>query len=394
MVARIVLIISIFCNCLSSFAQTRAEIELKKEATQAEIESAKKILDQTSAKKKDKLNNLLVLVRKIQLHDQLIGHLNDEISLLDEEIENTNSYIHDLEENIEKIKAEYSALIYQAFKNRKDIDRLVFIFSAKNFNQAYKRVKYLQQYSEYRKAQVKEIREERERQLLMVEQLRQLMDEKQSIIDEKAKESIAMDKERRNKESMVRVLGKEEAKLRSEIREKERISKQLEAAMKRIIDEEARKVAATPMLTPEEKLISDDFRKNKGRLPWPTEKGTITGTFGLNDHPVLKGVKVNNNGIDITTTSGSQARALFNGEVKMVASIPGANKVVIIRHGNFMTMYSNLVDVYVKVGDKVTTKQAIGLIFTGNGNDEQTVLHLEIWEEKTVQDPALWLSRY
>ncbi len=390
-------IISIIAGLLISwciFGQNRAEIEKQKEQNRAEMEYARKILNETELKKRDNLNNLLIIDRKIQLHTKYINNLANELRIIEEEIVAARNHIDYLESRIVNIKNEYAEIIYSTYKNRKDYEKLAFIFSSEGFNQAYKRIKYLQQYADYRIKQTKAIEEEKKAQMEEVRKMEALLSEKQVIMENITHESNEMQQEKVKKQSIVNKLNKEEKKLRNQIREKERISNELEAAIRRIIDEDSKKKLSVSVLTPEEKLVSDQFRNNKGKLAWPTEKGIITGSFGMQDHPVLKNVKVNSNGIDITTESGAVARALFDGEVKMVASIPGANKVIIIRHGSYMTMYSNIVDVYVKTGQKVKTKQAIGLIFTNREENNKTVLHLEIWEERTVQDPAVWLSQF
>jgi len=193
----------------------------------------------------------------------------------------------------------------------------------------------------------------------------------------------------------VRNLQKEEKRLKAEIVEKERIAAELEEEIRKEIEEEARKLSANNLyssLTPEQRLVSADFVKNKGLLPWPIERGVITLPFGNADYPGLAGTKINSNGVDISGIPGSRARAIFGGEVTKVFAILGANYTVLIRHGDFLTVYQNLINVRVKTGDKVATKQVIGDIFTEDNRSVATV-HFEIWQEKKILNPEDWLSR-
>ncbi|MBU0765784.1 MAG: peptidoglycan DD-metalloendopeptidase family protein, partial [Bacteroidetes bacterium] len=192
-----------------------------------------------------------------------------------------------------------------------------------------------------------------------------------------------------------------ESELKKQLSEKQMAAEKIARAIQKIIEEEAKKAAElakknrTPgeyALTPEDKLISDNFGNNKGRLPWPTERGEITSTFGEHEHPVLHGIKVRNNGVDISTQKGAIARAVFEGEVRQVLEIPGADKVVIIRHGSYLSVYQNLDNVFVSTGDKIKAKQSLGTIHT-KGSDNTTTLQFQIWQESTKLDPALWLSR-
>ena len=222
--------------------------------------------------------------------------------------------------------------------------------------------------------------------------LEELRLNKEKLLKQNEQEANHLMSEEKDHNRMVVQLQGTERELRKKLREKERIAEELEKAIQILIAEEARKARNFETLTPEERLIADNFKNNKGRLPWPTERGVITGRFGVQEHPVLKGVKIENFGIDIATVENAYARAVFEGEVKKIIGIPGANQAVIIQHGNFFSVYQNLVNVSVKAGEKVRTKEYIGTIYTDKEDENKTVLSFMIWEEKEKLDPLPWLS--
>ena len=295
-------------------------------------------------------------------------------------------------------------MIYYSFKNKNTYDRLMFIFSSEDFNQAYRRLKYFQQYSAYRKAQVKLMQETQEKLDNKVQEYEAQIAERESLLSELQEEYDALTQEKASKNRNVVQLSKKEKDLKKDLRNKQQAAQKLENAIKDIITEEIRlaeerakressmKKADDMSLTPVEFELSANFANNRGKLPWPSARGIVSGTFGEHSHPVLKHVKVKNNGINILTTEGENARAVFEGKVTRVMSVPNYNTVVIIRHGEYLTVYSNLIEVYVKSGDDVSTMQSIGKIFT-DPEESKTELHFEIWKAKTLQNPAYWLAK-
>ncbi len=375
-------------------SQSIQELQKEKENTRQQIELTKSLLEQTSQKKRQNLARLNIIQKNIDLRKKLISNINLELAILDDEMEQKEIRVAELNNELEREIKNYETIIIQAYKEKKGYHPLVYIFSSRSFNQAYKRIKYLQQIAEYRKNQVERIRKIRKELLQEISDIEQKKKEKNELLEEQKKESDDLKNSMGSQQEMIAQLARQEKELRAKLAEKEKTARNLENTIRALIEAEAKKNAGrTIRLTPEQQLIDKDFRNNKGRLPWPTERGIITGYFGEHAHPVLKGVKISSNGIDITTTAGSEARAVFDGEVSMVASVPGANKVVIIRHGNYLSMYSNLVEVYVKSGDKVKVKQKIGRIFTDTEEEGKTVVHLEIWEESQKLDPMQWLSK-
>ena len=251
----------------------------------------------------------------------------------------------------------------------------------------------------------------RKRQLLainsikavLVKQMEKLIAQKaehQKLLDEEKVEAKNLENAKRQQENTLAKLKGKEADLKKQLAEKNKQKQQLQAAIEKLIAEEVKKSSASKgkantgkyELTPEEKIVSDNFGSNVGKLPWPVQRGVIVSKFGKQPHPVISGVEIGNKGIDISTTTGSDARAVFDGEVRKVFSIPGTQNAVIIRHGEYLSVYTHIDNVYVSVGDKVKAKQAIGKIYTDNA-ENKTVLHLEIWKGSVTLNPANWLSK-
>ena len=375
------------------YGQGLSELEKEKENTRKKIEYIRKLISETSKRREEGITQLGFIAKEIEMRRKVVDNIAFELELMEDDIEKRRKRIDLLNEEMEKEIDQYRNVIMQAFREMKGFQPLIFVLSSENFNQAYKRIKYMQKMARYRKAQAESIKERRKELLKEIGMMEERRKEKSKLLEEKRKENEVLEKRKSREKAMIAQLRRKEQKLRKDLKENEEIAARLEKTIKDIIAAEAkRREEAKTKLTPEQAIIDKSFRSNKGKLPWPTERGVITGLFGEHEHPVLKGVKLNNNGIDITTEQGSEARALFDGEVSMVTTVPGANGVVIIRHGNYLTMYANLIDVYVRTGEKVQIKQKIGRIFTDEENDGKTVIHLEIWEENEKLNPQQWLS--
>ncbi len=386
-----------------SFAQNKEQLQSKKSKIEADIKYTNELLEETKKNKETTLSQLLTLKEKINLRQNLISTINKEIKLLDKQIDENSSIIASLERDLKEIKSEYARMIYYAYKNRNSYNRLMFIFSSKDFNQAYKRLKYLQQYGKFRQIQAGLIT--RTKAILNQKKagLEAKRNVKKQLLQSKNEERAILSGETTEQNNIYNELQNKEKHLKADLKAKQKEAQGLQKAIEDIIAEELRKAreAAKEVkgfaLTPEEKELSKTFENNKGKLPWPVKRGIITGKFGKQDHPVLKGIKINNNGIDISTNKDAVARAVFDGVVTGVIILPGANrKAVIVKHGKYFSVYGNLIQVYVKKGDAVETKQDIGLIYTDN-NKFQTEAHLEIWElqeDGTIKlDPEKWLGK-
>lgn len=382
----------------------KTKLQDQRSRIEEEIRYTNKLLEETRKNRVASVNEVVLINNKIGKRQQLISAYNNELRLIERNIQLASQDISALQKELEALKAEYARMIFYAQKNRNAYRRLMFVFSAESFNQAYRRLKYFQQYSEYRRRQADLIRE---KELALGQRILGLEERKAEqlvLLKGERTEQQKLQQEKGQKNITVSNLKQQEKKLLQTLREKEQARARLNKEIERIIAEEIRKAReaggdrskAKPgdyfELTPEELALSNDFAGNQGKLPWPLERGVIAGSFGEQDHPVLKGIKTKSNGVDIVTAPGAQARSVFKGKVSRVMNVPRFNTVIIIRHGEFLTVYSNLDEVLVKAGDQVDTKQVLGRIHTQIA-EGKTELHFEIWKGKTVMDPALWLAR-
>ena len=352
--------------------------------------------------------------RKITARDEMINTLVIEIGLYAKGIQQLEQEVFIAEERIvlkqvelQSLKEEYAKLIYHAYHNRGGYDRLAFIFTAHSFHQAYKRIKYFQQYSQFRQQQVKLIKEkevELETELLSLKQNKAMLlvekNKKAKVLGNTEREKQKLDSEKGEQQSLFNDLAKKEKQLKTELKEKEQQAKALDVQIRKIIEEEIRKAkeasasTGTPFfsMTPEQKELAENFTTNKGTLPWPVERGVITERFGKQKHPVLAGIETYNNGVKITTEKGASARAIFDGTVSRILNIPGAGKAIILSHGDYFSVYNNLSDVFIAAGQSIKTKQEIGLVST-NPSTNETITELQIWKGNKKLNPAQWIYR-
>ncbi len=395
----------LFLSNTFSFAQkqNKKDLENKKKELQKEIEYTNQLLSETKKNKKLSLGQLIALNKKISAREELISTINREIYNLEKQIQENNNSINKLQNELDKLKKEYAKMIYYAYKNQDAYSRLMFVFAAKDFEQAYMRLKYLQQYSEFRHKQATTILETKKQLNEKVQELEVKKSDKRVLLGNEQEEKKNLTSEKSEKEQVLSGLQQQESKLKKDLEKKKQDAQKLQQAIQRIIEQElekAQKAAAAAnkpkpqklILTPEAQELSNSFATNKAKLPWPVAKGIISERFGVHPHPTMSNIDINNNGIDITTNNGSIARAVFDGEVKGVVNMPGAGQFILIRHGEYLTVYSNLKDVYVKVGDKITTKQNLGTILYDE-DDAKTVLHFELWKGQSKLDPETWLYK-
>lgn len=395
-----ILILCIFVVTTAK-GQGKQELQQKKKELQKEIVYTNKLLNETAENKKASINQLVQLNKKIGAREELIQTMNQEIALIDQSIDSNQTVLDSLSKTLKTLKDEYAKILRSAYKNRSAYDQLMFVFSSEDFNQAFKRLKYLQQFTRYRKSQVIKIeftQSELNKQLVELEAVKQ---SKKNLLSSIENEFQKLGSEKSQKQTVVNQLQGREKELKKALQEKKKASQQLEKAIERIIAEEIRKAREAAKkagkdskgypLTPEAKELSNSFTANQGKLPWPVLEGLITEKFGEHPHPALPGVKVQNNGIDISTTKGSVIRSIFEGEVTAVIIIPGGGKGVMVRHGEYLSVYTYFQELFVKKGDKVSTKQDLGIVVTDD--DKKTNLHLEIWKNTTKLNPELWLFR-
>lgn len=381
--------------CVNGHAQSKEELERRRKETQEIIDNTSKLLEQTSVTRQSSMEQLNILNRRLQLRQSLTATLQSEIRYIENGIENKRLRISELENELKEARAAYARLIQIAYKHRFSHQRIMFILAANDFNQAYRRYKYLQQYAASRRNQIERISVLTNEIVSEIELLESNRQEQVLLFRRHQEETRNIARESEQHDEMVRNLRKRERELKSELENQQKIAASLQQAIEDLLREEARRAAEARVyeLTPEQKILSDRFENNRGALPWPTERGVVTGFFGEHPHPVLRGIRIQNDGIIISTVENADVKAVFDGDVRQVRTIPGLNNVVLIRHGNFLSVYANLSHVFVRSGDTVRTGQLIGRVFTDADEGNKSVLHLGIWEENRKLDPMLWLSR-
>lgn len=357
---------------------------------------------------------------QIRQREELIGTMNSEVFRVEQEIASNEELVRSLRKDLEQLKEAYARMVQYAYANRNALDRLSYVFAAESFSQAFRRSRYLDQLAEQRRQQAALITETSTSLSARVEELKGRRQEKVSLLSEQLQEKRRLSTDKDQQVKTLTSLQREEGKLRETLRRQEKKKRDLAAQIRKAIEDEIRastkgssggkggkggKAGAStagtsatrsaPALTPEAKELNADFEKNKGKLPWPVAKGTITGSFGKHAHPVLRGITVENNGIDISCEKGADVRAMFRGEVSSVIVIPGAGKAVVISHGAYRSVYSNLREVSVSKGQKVDTKQTIGTVMT---DEDGSTAHVEIWKitaegELVKVDPGAWIYR-
>ena len=394
------LLIALLAIFSSLGAQTKEELQQKKKKLLEEIQYTSELLEKTKKSQTTSMDELVKLNKKIEARQEVIATISQEIGLLDRKIEKNKTAIAALESDLSELKEEYAKMLYYTYKNKSSYNRLMFLFSSKDFNQAYKRLKYMQQYSAYRKRQAELIIKTKAEIDNKIQRLEAIRQEKQVLLYSLDNEKKNFTKEKVQQETVLTDLQKKEVDLKKDLKRKERTAEKLQRAIEEIIREEIRKAREAAAkagkssegfpMTPEAQALSRTFSANKSKLPWPVSSGVITGDYGTHPHPVLKQIQVKNNGIDISTNAGSMARAIFDGEVSKVILIPGEGKSVLVRHGEYLSVYSYMSEVFVKAGDKITTKQDLGLLVSEN-NNSKTTMHFELWKGMSTLNPAYWL---
>ena len=393
------------------FCQNKEELKNQKKAIEKEISYTSSLLKKTKENKKTSLQYISYLNKKIGSQERLIQISNIELSLIKKQINKLENEILFTEQQIDKkgkeiiaLKKEYGKMLYSLQKNKNDRNSLMFIMSSETFNQAYKRVLYLREYTRMRKAQTLQIIKSQdslsansERLLFQIDQINKKKTESINLISNKKENLNKILEDKQEKNTTVAKLKKSEKIFLKKIKEQQKQSRILEEKIKRIIEEEIRLARErlknednTISLTPEAKLLSDQFSANKGNMPWPLEQGLIVSYFGKQKHHVFGNVETFNNGINIATNENAIIRAVFNGKVSRIFFIKGEGRAVLINHGEYFTVYSGLKTVSIKLGDEVLTKEKIGTVLTDK-SDNKTELHFEIWQGYDKLNPSLWL---
>ncbi|MEX0966487.1 MAG: peptidoglycan DD-metalloendopeptidase family protein [Bacteroidia bacterium] len=379
--------------------QNRSQLEEKRKKAEEQIEFTKKLINETTQQQRQTVKYLGVLNEQIRSREELIQAISSEIGILNENIRETQGVVDAMERDLLQLKEEYAKLVYYAYKNHSAYNELVFIFSAESFNAAYQRLKFLQYFTEYRKKQIELIKETQEALSFRMDDLQAQIADKRSLLAKQTDEKQELEQDKSSKGSLVSQLKSKNQELQRQLREEQAAKASLDKAIKDIIEAEIKASRAKSgtagtsyALTPEAAKLSADFTTNKAKLPWPVEKGFISQTFGEHSHPDLPGVKTYNNGVDFQTSKGALARAVFNGEVVRVIRLPGQGTAVMMKHGDYFTVYGNLAQVVVKPGDQVKTKQTLGVV-NYNPKTGASELHFEIWKNFEKMNPQTWLYR-
>ena len=382
---------------LSLAQDKKAALEAQKKLLQQEIVQINALI-KTSAKKRA---NVLTQVETVQLkmdrQDAPIQLTNRQINRLNQEININLRNIEKLRTELTSLKKDYAEMVVSARKNKSTQNRLMFLLSSESFWQAYKRMAYMKQYAAYRKQQGEQIAAKTKALQQYTSDLVAQRKDKKQLIEENRKAQKELDSIRKRQSSLVLELKKRERNYSAQIKKKQKQQEAIDKEIARLIREAiaaSNKKAGTKtgnfVLTPEAKALAASFASNKGRLPWPVEKGIVTQRFGTQRHPVVRTTTIKSNGVSLSVPAGASARSVYEGIVLNIVQFKGSNPIVLIQHGNYITSYKNLSKVYVKKGGRVTAKQAIGQIFT-NKDTGKTVLQFSIFQNTTPQNPALWL---
>ncbi|MFV8374176.1 murein hydrolase activator EnvC family protein [Flavobacterium sp. LB1P62] len=408
------------------------KLEERKAQIQKEIRENEKLLQTVKKKEKTAVNVIVIQSNKIKLKEKLINTTEKQKKLLGNDMYINQVKINKLKKELEILKADYAEMIVKSYKSRSEESRAMFLLSSENFLQAYKRAQYMKQYTNYRKMQGEEIKTKTGELVVYNGKLNVQKTAKQKLIAENEKERLSLEKERKEQEKLVKSIKKDKSKILAEIKKKQQESRSIDRQIDRLIRQaiaEANRKAAMERamekakaeslagsktetkseiktrakeivssssvssskieLTAETKLIADNFRANRGKLPWPVEKGFVSLGYGDQAHPVYKTLVIHNSGVEITTDQGSSARAVFGGEVTSVIVLSPINKAVMIQHGDFFTVYQNLSSVFVNKGDKVSTKQSLGKVRTNS--EGRTIIKFLILQNTTYNNPQSWL---
>jgi septal ring factor EnvC (AmiA/AmiB activator) len=395
--------------------QKKEQLQKQMKKLQDEIKTIEAAIKNTDARKEKNMSEILSLQAKIRSREKLIKNFSNQIDDLDEDIHQTEGDIENKSAEVEKMKADYASMLRKTYQSLSLQNQAAFILSSNSFYDAIVRYNYLLKVAEYRRQQAIAIQKAIGELQVKKDDLQESKQEKESLLKSQTAQKSNLEKEKQEKDAAVATLQEKEKKLNTAAVEKNKAVQQVNRKIQAIIEEEIRlakkkaeelakknknnttsvsvnkKTNETMPLTPAEQALSNDFSSNKGKLPWPVSRGHIVGQFGKHPHPVLKGVMVENNGVDIKTVAGSDARAVFGGTVVSVFFLPTIQNCIIVKHGEYFTVYSNIETVTVKPNQTISVKQSLGTLHTDK-NEDLTKVHLEIWRGKDKMDPELWLA--
>jgi septal ring factor EnvC (AmiA/AmiB activator) len=387
----VVYILVTICCFQASAQKSKNQLQKEKQQNLEKIKETEKILSETSTKKKNSLGELNAVKQRIHEQEQLVNSIKGEVRILDSEIGENNDIIRALEDDLRKLKKEYAAMVFAAQKANNSTTRLTFLFSAESFDQLIMRLRYMEQYSETRKLQGEQIEKVAETLGGHVREIEVRRTEKNTLLSEEEKENENLDNLRKKQNTIVKSLEKEEKKLKKDLEVTKKAVAQLDKLIEDIIREEMERASRSSKKTTEAVVaLSSSFEQNKNKFPWPVSSGFVSQKFGRQNHPVLKGIIINNNGVNIQTKEDEKVKCIFEGEVSRIAFIQTMGNTVIIKHGDYLTVYAGLKEVFVRSGQKVNTNQDIGRIFSNSEGVSE--LRFQIFKNTTALDPQTWLK--
>ncbi|MBK86403.1 MAG: peptidase M23 [Flavobacteriaceae bacterium] len=381
--------------------QRQQELEGRRRELQKEIKQITALLFASKKERKSIINTVDDLSYKISVRKNLIRITNQQANLLTREINFNENKILDKQNKLKILKQDYAAMILRSYKSRDRKNKLMFLLSSSNFQQAFRRIQYIKQYANYQKNQAKLIKEETKKLQLLNQDLESKKEEKKKIINENQFVKEALDEERNTQKVLIASIQKDLSTFSLKIKNKQKESQKLNEEIRKLIQEAIaasnRKAGksenlAVFSLTPEQKALAKNFTSNKGKLPWPVANGIVKLRFGTNPSPIDPSIKIRSNGVRIATNKGEPIRSVFEGTVQGVMTPKNGNNTIMIRHGNYITVYKNLSKFYVSKGDKVTTKQIIGEVITNKVTGE-SILSFGIYKDSSIQNPSSWIYK-
>lgn len=384
----LVVLLSFVSFTASAQGKNKGQLQKEKQQNLEKIKETEKILKETAAKKKNSLGELNVLNQRIREQENLISSIKGEVRILDSEIGENNDIIDALEQDLKKLKKEYAAMLYAAQKANNSTTRLTFLFSAESFDQLIMRLQYMEQYSKARKLQAEQIQKVQEALGGQVREIESRREEKNKLLAEELRENDNLAVLKKKQSTVVKSLQKEEKKLKKDLEETKKAVAALDRLIEDIIREERERAASAGKKSEIDLALSSSFEQNKNKFPWPSS-GFVSQKFGRHPHPALKNIWVNNNGVNIQTREDEKVKCIFDGEVSRVAFIQGLGNTVIIKHGEYLTVYAGLKEVFVRTKQKVSTNQEIGKVFANT--DGVSELRFQIFKNNTPLDPEIWL---
>ena len=378
------------------FAQSKEDLERKRKEITSDIKQIEKLIDNSFNKKRALLTNLENLKFKIDLQKKLIMNINNQLNIIIDEIERNSIELNKLLTKQEKVKEDYASMVLKSYKHKSKLNRIIFVFSANNFTQAYKRLQYYKQYVKYKDKQIKQIKLTTTLVDNVIEELDEQKNQKKSLILANEKIKINLNKENLTQKNMIVEIRSDEKRFANQIRIKQKQAQDIDKQIEMIIAEATAKVKNKGLpefnLTAEAKLISKKFNENKGKLPWPVEKGIVILKYGKQPHPIVRTTTIQSNGVRILTSQNQEVRAIFDGKVYSIIISKNGSHAILVQHGNFFSVYKNLSEIYVKKGETIETKQVIGKLIT-NKSSGQTILNFSIFKDGVTQNPSAWIYK-